>query len=346
MPEPAPTLNSQALAAKDGGNPSVSLLNEMLDRMLLIRRFEETADELSLKGRIPGGIHSAVGQEAVAVGIGLALRETDLVAGTHRNHHHALAKGLEPAAVMAELYGRATGCNGGRGGSMHLSDLSHGYLGGNGIVGAGVGLAMGAALAAQVRESDQVCLGIFGEGGANVGRVWESINLAAVWKLPLIIVCENNVYAVETAGSRVTAGSTIAARAAGFGLPAEQVDGQNVLAVYAAVSAAADRARAGEGPTFLEALTYRYQGHSTGEVVTYRTAEEVESWRQRDPIAQLRQHLELTGQLAPSHIDAAKSRVDEVVADAVRRAEEAPWPEPSTLLNGVVSPSLGQVVLR
>lgn len=346
MTETASVPDGEQHSRPDPSGLESDLLAEMLERLMLIRRFELVADELSLKGRIPGGMHSSVGQEGVAVGIASALRSTDLVASTHRHHHHALAKGLEPAPVIAEMYGRATGCCGGRGGSMHLSDLAHGYLGGNGIVGAGVGIAMGAALAAQLRQSDQVCVGIFGEGGANVGRVWESINLATVWKLPLIIVCENNLYAVETAVSRVTAGPSIAARAEGFGVPSHQVNGQDVTAVYRAVRSAAELARVGAGPTFLEALTYRYEGHSTAQVVNYRTRAEVESWKRRDPIELFRACVERSGQLTPGTLATVQSRVEEVVADAVRQAEEAPWPDSATMTTGVVSADLTEAITR
>ena len=265
------------------GLPQDDLLGWLGD-MIMIRRFEETADDLSLRGKVAGGIHPAIGQEAVAVGVARALDRGDIVTGTHRSHHHALAKGLPPKEVLAELYGKASGSNGGRGGSMHLADFDRGLWGTNGIVGAGIGIAMGAALGAVVRQTGQVAAGFFGDGGANTGRVWEFVNLAAVWKLPLIAICENNLYAVETPSAMVTGGESVAARALGFGLPSEQVDGQDVVAVYRAVSAAAQRARSGGGPTFLEIQTYRYRGHNTGEVIHYRTPAEVEDWRTtRDP---------------------------------------------------------------
>ena len=180
---------------------------------------------------------------------------------------------------MAELYGKATGCRGGRGGSMHLADMSIGFLGGNGIVGAGLGDRDGCALGAQLRGPDQVAVGLFGDGGANTGRTWESVNLASVWKLPLIVVCENNMYAVETRTERLTGGGSISRRAEGFGLPVSTVDGQDVAAVYRATRDARDRAARGEGPTFIEAQTYRYEGHSTGQIINYRTVEEVDEWR-------------------------------------------------------------------
>jgi TPP-dependent pyruvate/acetoin dehydrogenase alpha subunit len=302
-----------------------------LGDMIMIRRFEEVADDLSLRGKIAGGIHPAIGQEAVAVGTVRALQPADIVTGTHRSHHHALAKGLPPGPVLAELYGKATGVVDGRGGSMHLADFTRGLWGSNGIVGAGLGIALGASLGAAVRHSGQVIVGFFGDGGVNTGRVWEFVNLAAVWRLPLIAVCENNLYAVETPSQTVTGGGSAAARARGFGLPAEEVDGQDVLAVHRAVSAAAARARSGDGPSFLEMRTYRYRGHNTGEIIRYRTEEEVADWRSsRDPIDRLAAHLEAAGVLTPDELAAlAKAQFAEIDA-AVRFADEFPWPDPGT----------------
>lgn len=309
-----------------------------LAKMITIRRFEEAADELSLRGKIPGGIHPAIGQEAVAVGVIQALRPSDIVTGTHRSHHHALAKGLPPDRVMAELYGKATGVDGGRGGSMHLADFQLGMWGSNGIVGAGLGIAMGAALGASIRQTSQAVAGFFGDGGANTGRVWEFVNLAAVWRLPLIAICENNLYAVETTSATVTAGESVAARASGFGLPAEAVDGQDIVAVYRAAERAVRRARAGEGPTFLELRTYRYRGHNTGEVIRYRTEEEVADWRaNRDPIDQFAVRLQSAGLLDEIHLAEIKKNCDDVIEAAVRFAEDSPLPEPATATTNVMA---------
>lgn len=319
------------------GLPHDDLLGWLGD-MILIRRFEETADDLSLRGKVAGGIHPAIGQEAVAVGVARALDNGDIVTGTHRSHHHALAKGLPPNKVLAELYGKAWGTNGGRGGSMHLADFDRGLWGTNGIVGAGIGIAMGAALGATVRQTGQVTAGFFGDGGANTGRVWEFVNLAAVWRLPLIAICENNLYAVETPSAMVTGGESVAARALGFGLPAEQVDGQDVVAVYRAVSAAAQRARSGGGPTFLEIQTYRYRGHNTGEVIHYRTTEEMHDWRTtRDPIDRFAAELAAAGILSDDELSDLTSQQESVIADAVRFADEAPWPDPATATDNVTS---------
>jgi TPP-dependent pyruvate/acetoin dehydrogenase alpha subunit len=308
-------------------------LLEWLDGMLLIRYFESESVRLSLAGKIPGGIHSSEGQEAVAVGTMAALDGQDVASGTHRSHHHALAKGLGPRPVMAELFGKATGVSGGRGGSMHLVDADRRFLGSNGIVGAGLGLAMGAALGMKLQSQSLVAVGFFGDGGANTGRVWESVNLAALWGLPLIVVCENNLYAVETHISDSMAGTSIADRAAGFGLPAETVDGQDILTVYDAVRRARERAVAGGGPTFLEMRTYRYEGHNVGDVQNYRELAEVEDWRaNRDPVGRLRQLLEGTGVLGPGGYDAAVGRAREAVDDAITFAEASAWPDTADVM--------------
>jgi pyruvate dehydrogenase E1 component alpha subunit len=303
-------------------------LLEWLDGMLLIRYFESESVRLSLAGKIPGGIHSSEGQEAVAVGTMAALQGQDVASGTHRSHHHALAKGLCPKAVMAELFGKATGVSEGRGGSMHLVDARRRFLGSNGIVGAGLGLAMGAALGMKLQSQSLVAVGFFGDGGANTGRVWESINLAALWKVPLIAVCENNLYAVETHISDSMAGTSIADRAAGFGLPAQTVDGQDVIAVYNAVRHARERAVSGDGPTFIEMRTYRYEGHNVGDIQNYREPAEVADWRaHRDPVSRLRGQLERIGVLSLGAYDAAVERAQQAVADAIAFAEESPWPD-------------------
>lgn len=315
--------------------PADELVQWLAD-MMLIRTFEQTADGLALRGKIPGGMHPAIGQEAVAVGAARALRLADIMTGTHRSHHHALARQLPPAEVLAELYGKAAGVNGGRGGSMHLADFERGLWGSNGIVGGGLGVALGAALGASVRSTGQVVIGFFGDGGANTGRVWEFVNLAAIWSLPLVIACENNLYAVETASREMTGGGDITARARGFGLPSTQVDGQDVAAVYRAVSAAAQHARSGLGPTFLEFLTYRYLGHNSGEVIRYRTTDEVEQWRSsRDPIKNYIAQLTDAGLLDSDALALIDDTVSTVVADAVTFAEEAPWPDPSTAADNV-----------
>ena len=224
---------------------------DWLARMLLIREFESTAGPLATSGAIPGGMHAATGQEAVAVGVTSVLGPGDVAAASHRSHHVALAKGMNPRLVMAELYGKATGCAGGRGGHMHLADFSVGFDGSNGIVGAGLGIALGAAFAQGYRQDGHCAAGFFGDGGANTGRVWEFVNLAAAWKLPLLVVCENNGYAVETPVGDAMAGESIASRASGFGLPAVQVDGQDVAALHRAAARRSSR----RSPTATSATT-------------------------------------------------------------------------------------------
>jgi TPP-dependent pyruvate/acetoin dehydrogenase alpha subunit len=314
------------------GVPSAQALG-WLQTMSLIRTFETVAEPLVMQGRIPGGMHSAIGQEAVAAGVVGALADSDIVTGTHRSHHITLAKGLPPRSVMAELYGKATGCVGGRGGHMHLADLSRGHFGSNGIVGGGLGVALGAALASSVEKRGQIAAGFFGDGGANTGRVWEFVNLAAIWKLPMIVVCENNLYAVETPITSATAGGSISRRAEGFGLPVSTVDGQDVVAVHVATAAAVARARAGDGPTFIEALTYRHGGHDVGDRETYRTADEVQDWRDRsDPLERLIKSVIVTGAADQGQVDDILAESERVVADAVEFAEASPFPDPADLL--------------
>jgi TPP-dependent pyruvate/acetoin dehydrogenase alpha subunit len=318
---------AEKVAPAPASQPPPEVLREWLEAMLTIRQFETESVRLSFAGKIPGGIHSSEGQEGVAVGSIRALTREDVVSGTHRSHHHALAKGMPARSVMAELYGRQDGSSSGRGGSMHLVDRSLNFLGSNGIVGAGLGIAMGAALGMYMQKQASVAVGYFGDGGANNGRVWESINLASLWKLPLIAICENNLYAVETHISNAMAGESVAARAAGFGLPTVIVDGQDIGAVYEATRQARERAIAGGGPTFIEARTYRYEGHNVGDVQNYREKQEVAEWRaERDPIERF--HRKLIGEAI---IDEAgyteiEARAHATVADAIAFADASPWP--------------------
>jgi TPP-dependent pyruvate/acetoin dehydrogenase alpha subunit len=312
-----------------------------LARMLLIREFESTAGPLATSGEIPGGMHAATGQEAVAVGITSVLGPEDVAAASHRSHHVALAKGMPPRSVMAELFGKASGCAGGRGGHMHLADFSVGFDGSNGIVGAGLGIALGAAFAQGYRQDGHCSAGFFGDGGANTGRVWEFVNLAAAWKLPLIVVCENNGYAVETPINAAMAGESVASRASGFGLPSVQVDGQDVVALHRVAAEAAERARSGGGPTFIEALTYRHLGHDIGERGQYRTTEEVEWWQtNRDPINRMRAALDKAGELDEAGFSELAAAATARVKDAVEYADGSPLPDPATVADGVTGISL------
>lgn len=323
------------------GDVSAEAGREWLEAMVLIRQFESACDALVKSAQIVGAIHSSIGQEAIAVGAARALRSGDVTAATHRSHHHALAMGLPPERVMAELFGRATGVAGGRGGSMHLTDLERGFIGGDGVVGGGLGVAMGAALGASLQGRSTIAIGFIGDGGMNTGRTWETVNLASVWLLPLVILVENNLYAVETSTLSLTGGGSISERARGFGLPVLTIDGQDPVAVHAAVIAARARAVAGEGPTFIEALTYRYEGHNTGQIMRYRDAAEVIEWRdRRDPIERLRHALQARGMLADQDFAAISERVRATVDGAVAFAEASPWPEPSAALFGVTGTDL------
>ncbi len=314
----------------------------LLRQMVLIREFEETADKLALRGKVPGGIHNSAGQEAVAVGTLSALAPDDVIATTHRSHHHTLAKGISAREVMAELFTKVTGISKGRGASMHLGDFKRGHFGGNGIVGAGVGIGMGAALGIHLRRDRKVAVGFVGDGGMNTGRTWEALNMAAIWKLPFILLVDNNQYAVETFVKRVTGGNDLAKRAAGFGVPAYTINGQDVLEVRKFVEEARERALAGEGPTFINAVTYRYFGHNAGEKGQYRTQEEIEDWRKhRDPIDQFSEKLIQSGDLSQSDFEAMKKSVTEEIADAVSFAESSAEPGIDTIEFGVDSGLLG-----
>jgi TPP-dependent pyruvate/acetoin dehydrogenase alpha subunit len=294
-----------------------------LRMMLLIRRFEERLDDLFSSGVIKGTSHLYAGQEAVATGVCAVLEPGDLMTSTHRGHGHFLAKGGSAPELMAELWGKATGPSKGRGGSQHVADYSVGFLGSNGITAGGLPIATGAGLSLHMRGLPNVVVSFFGEGGANQGTFHESLNMAAIWKLPVIFLCENNLYAMSTPFAQTFAAPTIAARAAGYGIAGEVVDGTDFYAVREAVERAAQRGRDGEGPTLLEANTYRYYGHSKSDKREYRTRDEEESWRARDCIARLRDDIGMSLE------DFA--RLDEEVTreiDAsVEFARESPEPE-------------------
>jgi pyruvate dehydrogenase E1 component alpha subunit len=303
--------------------------------MHLIRRFEERVAECFAGGEIPGFIHLSVGQEAVPAAVCALLREDDLVAATHRGHGQCLAKGADPRRMMAELFGRATGYCRGRGGSMHLCHLPRGILGTNGVVGANLPIAVGTALAAQIRGSGQVTVGFFGDGAANTGAAHEALNLASVWDLPLVFVCENNLYAEFTPQTVHTKATAIAERAAAYKMAGVTVDGNDAVAVFAAAADALDRARHGAGPTLVEALTYRYRGHHEGDPMAYRTKEEVESWRQRDPIPGFRGWLGGKGFLSEADDQRLVAEVQSEVDAATEFARQSPWPAPEATLEDV-----------
>jgi acetoin:2,6-dichlorophenolindophenol oxidoreductase subunit alpha len=304
-------------------------LLQMYRTMLLIRRFEEKATEFFLAGQIRGSFHPCIGQEATAVGACYALRRDDTMTCTYRGHGQAIAKGLDPREGMAELLGRRTGCSKGKGGSMHFTDPRVGLLGENAIVGAGVAIAAGAALSAQLDHSDRVTLTFFGDGTINQGTFAEALNLAAVWKLPLVLFCENNLYSEMTPIRDMLAIDHLTDRAAGYGVRGVTVDGYDPVAVYETTHEAVERARRGEGPTFIEAMTYRLVGHMIGDSEVYRTKEEVAEWRKRDTLTVFPERLVREVGVSREEIDRVEGEVAEQIAEIVRFAQGSPWPDPS-----------------
>ena len=296
--------------------------------MHLIRAFEDEMQRQFLRGEIHGTVHLYTGQEAVSTGVCMALEDEDLVAATYRGHGAALAKGTTAEAVAAELMGRVTGSCGGRAGSMNVIDRSHGLLGCFGIIGGTMACATGAALA--TRGQGRVSVAFFGDGTSNHGYFHECLNFAAVMHLPVVFVCENNLYGEFTPMAQVTAGADIAARASALGITAEKIDGNDLRAVLSAATDAVEQARTGNGPVFLEALTYRHLGHSKSDPGTYRPAEEIEAWKARDPLGITRQQLVEEFGLEEAKVDAAKARAEREVADGVAAALAAPYPDPTT----------------
>ncbi|WP_327722677.1 thiamine pyrophosphate-dependent dehydrogenase E1 component subunit alpha [Streptomyces sp. NBC_00490] len=307
----------------------------LYEQMVLIRRTEKAAHDLFLQGLVKGTTHLAAGHEAIAVGASAALRADDYVFATYRGHHHALARGATPEECLAELMSRATGLCGAKGGSMHLTKAATGMLGSYAIVGAHLPMAAGAAWSARLRGTDQVAVAFFGDGATNIGAFHEALNLAAVWKLPVLFVCENNLYMEYTPIASVTAVARPAAdRAPAYGIPGETVDGNDVVAVRDAVAALAGRARAGDGPALLEAATYRHFGHSRSDPATYRPAEEVERWLKHDPLDIARGRLTELG-VSEETLTAADERALDVVRRAVEAAKSAPAPDPEQALTDV-----------
>jgi len=310
-------------------------LLSLYEQMAVIRRTEQAAHDLFLAGLVKGTTHLAAGHEAVAVGASAALQPDDYVFATYRGHHHAMARGATPAECLAELMSKGTGLCKAKGGSMHLTKASAGMLGSYAIVGAHLPIAAGAAWSARLRGSGQVAVAFFGDGATNIGAFHEALNLAAVWALPVLFICENNLYMEYTPISEVTAVPNPAAgRAPSYGIPAEVIDGNDVVVVKNAVALAAERARSGGGPTVIEALTYRHFGHSRTDPATYRPAAEVEAWLRRDPLELARARLQALGMPAES-IAMADERAEETVADAVAAAKAAPGPDPGEALTDV-----------
>jgi TPP-dependent pyruvate/acetoin dehydrogenase alpha subunit len=325
MPEPKPRL------------PSREILASMWRGMLTIRLFEEALFRAFMSEKMPGTMHQTNGQEAIAVGVSHVLVEGDVMTSTHRGHGHALAKGIPLEKLAAEMYARATGTSGGLGGSMHIFDRSRNFLGTTGVVGAGVPIAVGAALALQLEKTGHLAVAFMGDGAANQGPVHEALNLAAIWKLPVLFICENNGYAVSYPTSRALAIDHISTRAEGYGMPGLTLDGNNVLEVYHAAQDAARRARDGEGPTFLECITYRQKGHSRFEPAAYRPEGELDYWLQLDPIQRLKTVLMDENLFTDAEMERITSEVRDEIRSAIQFARSSPMPTVEDVLASVFS---------
>jgi pyruvate dehydrogenase E1 component alpha subunit len=310
-------------------------LREALRLMLTIRLFDEQALSLYRAGEMRGTTHPYIGMEAVGVGVTLALRPNDYVTSTHRGHGHTIAKGGDPKRMMAELLGRSTGYSGGKGGSMHIADMEKHMLGANGIVGGGMGLATGAALTAKLQKTGAIAVCFFGDGALEQGILHETTNLAAIWKLPVLYVCENNQYAMSTRSDWSVAGGDPARRAAGYGIPGVTVDGMDLLAVNAAATELVERARRGDGPAYLVCTTYRYHGHHAGDPLNYREKEEVERWRQQDPIERVKAAAIERGVLTATEVELLEQRIQAEIDAAVEFAKASPEPTVDQLMTDI-----------
>ena len=307
----------------------------MLRRMMLIRKFDETVKDLVQSAELVGMAHCYIGEEAVAVGACTALRDEDYITGNHRSHGHPISKGGDVRRAMAELLGKATGYCKGKGGSMHLADFDIGILGESGIVASALPVAVGAAMGSKMQNNDRVVISFFGDGASNQGACHEAMNLASIWKLPVIFLCENNQYAVTTSFKETVSTENVSDRATAYNMPGVLVDGQDVMAMHEATVHAVQRARAGEGPTLLEAKTYRYEDHSEGlnRILRepYRTEEEIEFWRQRDPIDIHSKWLLENDVASQEEIDKVQNDVYEAIGDALQFARESPYPDEADL---------------
>src|SRR5436853_1042606 len=317
-------------------NISPDVQRQMLRQMLTIRRFEERASADYLAGKIYGVVHCYIGEEAVAVGVCTALDRSDRIISTHRGHGHCIAKGADLDRMMAELYGRQTGYCKGKGGSMHIADFGIGMLGANGIVAGGIAIVTGAGLAAQMEGNGGVAVSFFGDGAANAGPFHECLNIAAAWKLPMLYVCENNLYAAQTAAAQAHALTDVAARAAGYGIPGVIVDGNDIFAVHQAANAAVDRARSGGGPTLIECKTYRWRAHTerAGQPDS-RDPAEIEAWKRKDPIALLERQLRDQGELDDAGLRAIEGDIMAALEAAAAFAEASPFPTPEQATDDV-----------
>ena len=311
------------------------LCADMLSKMHEIRFFEETVDDLFARGLIHGTMHLSIGQEASAVGSIYALRDEDYILSTHRGHGHCIAKGADINLMMAEFMGKETGYCRGRGGSMHIADMGGRNLGANGVVGGGIPLAVGVGLSLQMRRRDEIVMGFFGDGAANQGSFHESLNMAAIWDLPVVYVCENNQYGMSMSVRKALKIENISQRAAAYGMHGVTVDGNDVLEVYEAAAEAAKRARGGKGPTLLECKTYRWKGHSKSDQERYRTKEEIESWKKRDPITRFRESLMAEGVIDEEEGARIEEEARQTIMDALEYAQASPEPSVDTILDGV-----------
>jgi len=311
------------------------LLLEIYRKMVAVRVFEETAADLFLKGQLPGFLHSYIGEEAVAAGVCAHLTPQDMITSTHRGHGHAVAKGARLDMMMAELFAKKTGYCHGKGGSMHIADLDLGILGANGIVGGGIPIATGAGLALKLKGGDRVTVAFFGDGGSNTGAFHEGVNMAAVWNLPVVFVCENNQYAESTPRDVHQRIKDIAQRAVAYDIPGVVADGMDVFDVYQKAGEAIDRARTGGGPTLVEAKTYRFMGHYVGDPQTYRTKDEVDQWKKRDPIAMFRKRVVEEGKIPAAELDAIDAAIAKEMEQAVEFARQSPEPEVEAALQDI-----------
>lgn len=303
----------------------------LYEKMVLIRSFEETVFDVFVSGVIAGTVHICSGQEAVAVGACSALERDDYVVSNHRGHGHFIAKGGDPKRIMAELFGKSTGYCGGRGGSQHIACVEIGFLGSNGITGGGIPVATGAGFALRQKRSDRVVLCFFGDGASNQGTFHESLNMSAIWQLPVIYLCENNLYAMSTRFDEAFRISDIAKRAESYGMPGEICDGQDVLAVRKTVERAVNRARNGGGPTLIECKTYRFRGHSKSDTCEYRDPREEERWRRRDPIALFSEKLKRDGIASEDELRWVAEEAEKVVEEAIEFAKSSPDPSPEEM---------------
>jgi pyruvate dehydrogenase E1 component alpha subunit len=310
-----------------------NLLN-LYYEMVLVRRLEEASARLYQQGKIGGFLHLYIGQEAVASGIVAARKPNDRVITAYRDHGVAIACGMDPKVIMAELLGKKTGCSKGRGGSMHLADVDLNFWGGHAIVGAHLPLASGMAMADKYRNTDAVTICMFGDGATNIGYFHEALNLSMVWELPVLWVCENNQYGMGTAVDRASAVSEIRQKAEGFGMPNSRVDGMDVIQVYEAAKAALEKVRTG-GPYFLEALTYRYRGHSMGDPERYRESDEIEKWQKDDPIGIFRRRLIESESISSDELNAQEAKAKTAIKESIQFAESSPDPDPATLYDYV-----------